>query len=150
LEAFRQSLGENKPHRVEKPDAVFYDNHETNKTIVRPQTHVLAHAGRRHDGVVYRNNLAFQMNSFEFETDGPCHATNNSIVMKLKIRLSNGDVVTLTTNAFGQIRCSDLNGDTAAACELVGAAPSEARYGMVHPAPEQILETIYENPCDTH
>lgn len=62
----------------------------------------------------------------------------------LKVRLTNGRTVELRANTVGQIYtapliASGLCADDFEAAELLGAAPCEVRYRMVHPAPSRIL-----------
>lgn len=54
---------------------------------------------------------------------------------------------TFDTNAAGQVRCEDLveqglAEDTSEAAEMLDAAPSDVRYGYVHPGPN--VETVFD------
>ncbi len=59
-------------------------------------------------------------------------------IKTMQIKLTDGRTLEVETNAFGQVYCGDIPGceeDFSAAAELMGANPSEIRYGFVHPGP---------------
>jgi hypothetical protein len=68
----------------------------------------------------------------------------------MKVTLTNGKIVEMAANTFGQVRPEDLvpehAPDEGAACELLGVAPCEMRYGYVAVQDQlnQTLNSIFE------